>query len=115
MNSKTFHSSMALCQPISFGWVLQRQKTVKPKRIAVERRATGGERRLNLRAYFGPYLWNRRMRTCMYGGVAGKGGSPLPLCRFLRLYWRICAAARVKVPCPFGTSGHLKVQQNGSS
>jgi len=46
---------------------------VKPKRISVERRATGGERRLNFRAYW-PHLRNRRMRTRMYGGVAGEGG-----------------------------------------
>src|SRR5438552_6437891 len=28
---------------------------------------------------------NRRMRTRMYGGVAGESGRPLPLCRFSRL------------------------------
>jgi len=27
---------------------------------------------------------NRRMRTRMYGGVAGESGGPLPLCRFWR-------------------------------
>src|SRR6266487_7066468 len=28
---------------------------------------------------------NRRMRTRMYGGVAGESGRPLPLCRFGRI------------------------------
>jgi hypothetical protein len=34
---------------------------------------TSGPRGLN--------LLNRRMRTRMYGGVAGESGRPLPLCR----------------------------------
>src|SRR5882757_7545012 len=30
----------------------------------------------------GPNLRNRRMRTRLYGGVAGENGRPFPLCRF---------------------------------
>src|SRR5215472_289674 len=29
---------------------------------------------------------NRRMRTRMYGGVAGESGRPLPLCRFAVIF-----------------------------
>ena len=32
----------------------------------------------------GTNLSNRRMRTRMYGGVAGESGRPLPLCRLAR-------------------------------
>src|SRR6266404_3427796 len=37
----------------------------------------------------GPNLRNRRMRTRLYGGVAGENGRPFPLCRLRRA----CSAA----------------------
>jgi hypothetical protein len=61
------------------------QKTVKPKRKSAERRSPRGERRFEPYGPSGLNSLNRRMRTRMYGGVAGESGRPLPLCRFFAM------------------------------
>jgi len=43
-----------------------------------------GERRIEPHGPQGLNSLNRRMRTRMYGGVAGEDGRPSPLCRFCR-------------------------------
>src|SRR5882724_8489758 len=41
VNSRTSNSQVARRQPINYGWGLQVQKTVKPKRKPAERRSSG--------------------------------------------------------------------------
>jgi len=48
-----------------------------------------GERRIEPHGPQGLNSLNRRMRTRMYGGVAGEDGRPSPLCRFRRVYRKL--------------------------
>jgi len=52
-------------------------RAAKPLRRTTTRPSRPGSCGLN--------LLNRRMRTRMYGGVAGESGWPLPLCRFVEV------------------------------
>jgi hypothetical protein len=58
----------------------------RAKRKPAERRSPCGERRFELPGPSGLNSLNRRMRTRLYGGVAGECGQPRPLCRFCDLF-----------------------------
>jgi hypothetical protein len=72
VNSRTWNSWVVLRQPIGIGRAFQVQKTVKPKRKPAEWRSPCGERCLEPHGPYGLNLLNRRMRTRMYGGAAGR-------------------------------------------